>query len=135
VLALRSADAYADAYGLLASPPHDGLPLVNHLKGGWWAETPTHRKHGGEGWSILEVTFDEGDILGTFPAYGAPGVVGLWLGSYSEGSEVAGSGNPDGLLSLDLTDYTVPDLRPAANGYMDVRGFVWTPDSGKQAYP
>jgi hypothetical protein len=131
VLALRSPDAFADAYGLVASPPDDGISLAGHLKGGWYSGPHPS----GATWSVVEVTFDEADIFGTFSAPGAPGVIGLCLDDYTEGSTVADNATADGLLSLDLTDYTVPDLRPDPAGYMAVRGFVWTPDQGKRAYP
>ena len=67
------------------------------------------------------VTFDEGDILGTFRVGGHPGVIRLWLTASS--AEDYG-GDP---RDLDPFDYVVPDLLPADNAYMYVRGFVWSP--------
>lgn len=77
------------------------------------------------------ISFDEADIQGTFHVPGHPGVIGLWLAA----STVAGTLAAPVKTSLDASLYEVPDLRPADNGYMFVRGFVWSAPAGKRAYP
>ncbi|HKO27508.1 MAG TPA: hypothetical protein VJU80_08640 [Solirubrobacteraceae bacterium] len=136
VTALRSSVGDFDAYGITqsppygggddlnipGSPPYDAVPLLVALKKGHAADEVT----------FTQVTFDDAtDLLGTSIAYGKVGVIGLWLSSYTESAPIAYS-------SIYPSDYLVPDLRPANNGYMPVRGFVWPPDGGalaKRPYP
>lgn len=141
MLAVRRPSSYADAYGVVTGvdvrsfydratrprPPHTAdeiasLFLINVMN----SEGDFTR-------SVEELSFDEGDIQGTFHVAGCPGVIGLWLASWSVAGTLA---DPlKGVGGLDATRYEVPDLKPADNGYMFRRGFVWVWPGGKRAYP
>lgn len=144
-LALRSNWSYADAYGLVASPLYDGDHLLIGIKADGFGATYTDPATGvGDGdrfnedaWIAYTVTYDPADVQGTFAVTGRPGVIGLWLTTYSQ-TFLADAADRTPMGSLTLTDYTVTDLRPADNGYMFRRGFVWPPDGGalaKRPYP
>jgi hypothetical protein len=82
--------------------------------------------------TVVEVDFDEADIAGSFHDSGHPGVLGLWLNDYTVGDTIGGGAE---VYALDLTTYTVPDLQPAANGWMYRRGEVWEPPHQRRDYP
>lgn len=114
MLALTSNQAYADAYGTVASPPYNADHLLITIKGG----------HAITDVAPAEVTFDPADIEGTFLVDGHPGVIGLWLATFSTRARIA---DP---TAIDPTGYVVTDLRPTDNGYMFRRGEVWPPWDG-----
>jgi hypothetical protein len=120
MVGLASNKTYANAYGIYDGAPYGGVHLFC-VKQDEGVETSIAR-------TFTEVTFDEGDIPGTFHVTGHPGVIGLWLASSSsEPIEAGDIGAP--------TDYVVPDFAPAANG-LYVRGLVWPPGKlGRIAYP
>jgi len=128
MLALTSTRGYADAYGVAATaaevtidpaapdPVQIGLRhLLIAVKRDLAMTDPAL--------APAEVTFEEADIEGTFEVPGHPGVIGLWLSSFTTSL----IGDP---TAIDPTAYPVTDLRPADNGYMYRRGEVWPPWDG-----
>jgi hypothetical protein len=130
--ALRGTTRYphADAYGVNSDTRH----LIIQMKtSGTFG--PNLRPN--LAWEVVEVTFDEADVFGSYPLAGHPGVIGLWLNDYTEGDAIDSDGiSGDVLRTINPLDYTVPDLRPTPAGYMFQRGYVWAPGArGGRAYP
>lgn len=138
ILALRSNVSRYDALGITFTPPYGGGTNLN-VPG----ETPYGGEHllialkdGSDHWSVTWVEFDpDVDVLGTAVVNGHPGVIGLWLSSFTEGGVIATHADPALLGDIDPWTYPVPDLRPANNGYMARRGFVWPPGGSAHPYP
>jgi hypothetical protein len=108
----------ADISSPLGTPPHsDDVIASVHL---------LIQTDAGSG-SWTEISFDEGDAQGSFHVAGHPGVVGLWLAAFTVAGTASGG--------FDAALYEVPDLQPAANGWMFRRGEVWEPPHQRRAFP
>lgn len=141
MLGVKGPNSPADAYGIVTAeaftfpPPHDaaqiaGFHLIIKVNAEDRDRDPADPSTGLG--NVEEVSFDEADIQGTFHVPGHPGVIGLWLDA-SSSSTIA---DPVNWSTFDPTQYEVPDLAPADNGYMYVRGLVWPPGQpGMRSYP
>ncbi len=138
--ALRSNWSYADAYGLLESAAGDHLLILTKA---YQPCTPISvdalNPEAGidpfdeNSWIAYSVTYDPGDVQGTFREPGHPGVIGLWLTAYSQ-SWAADAAHRAAIASVNLSDCTVTEAAGDA-AYMFRRGLVWPPDGREHAYP
>lgn len=122
MLAVKGPNSRADAYGVLAGADYSGVHLIIQVN--------QEDRPDADAGAVSEVSFDVGDVQGTFRVPGHPGVIGLWLAS-SSSSPLS---DPITSSTLDPFSYTVSEAAGDA-AFMFARGFVWPPGEWKRAYP
>jgi hypothetical protein len=139
MLGVKGPLARADAYGVVTAAPFDdhprGMPtddLVQRAISHLIIQVNQHDRGPDGAGAVSIISFDEADIEGTFHSQGHPGVIGLWLTTFTVAGTVS---DPIDSATFDPTPYEVPDLQPAANGWMYRRGEVWEPPYQRRDYP
>ena len=74
-----------DAVGVVSAAPFDGNHLMIAL-----CQDGKNTENDRDGWSTFEVTFDSANVTSMFNYEGHPGVVGLYISSYSSSLLVSG---------------------------------------------
>jgi hypothetical protein len=108
-LGIRGPRSYADAYGLRRAAAWDLTGTAADTSGVQMNQLHfiINAKNGVPGPTLVEVSFDETDIRSVFNVIGHPGVVGLWLDSYTATGTVF---TPPGLSNpLDNIAAYIPD--------------------------